>query len=100
MTIQEWLNSRLEELEPYQIDNQTYYLGCMVLALLTISNITNAMGRRKPVPRISIENWTMRLIPEVNKRRGVYLFTFNGVIEIISNNHNTECKRLRRLYCQ
>lgn len=100
MTIQEWLDLSLNGLETYQYNDQRYYLGCKVIGMLRISNITNAMGRSKPIPRISHDNWRREKIPEVNKRRSVYLFTYEGIIEIVRNNKNAECKRLQRLFGQ
>lgn len=100
MAIQEWLDPIVNSLERYQYNNRTYYLGCKVIDMLRISSITNAMWRRRPVPRISPENWRLEKIPEVNRRRTVYLFTYEGIIEIITHNQNAECKRLRAEYFQ
>jgi hypothetical protein len=95
MELSELLSPGWEELKSYQIGTQKYYLACKVIEILGLSNITVSMGRKQPIPKISRKNWTIELITEVNEKRGVYLFTYDGIVEIIRNNKNARCKKLK-----
>ena len=94
MRLEELLSPTWETLETYWIDNQRYYLGCQVCGMLHISNISAAMGKSGN-RKISTQNFTLQMIREINPKRGVYLFTYEGIREIIRTYNNETCKGLR-----
>lgn len=95
MELQVLLKPTWDGLKTYRYEGKTYYLGCEVVEMLRLSNITQAMGRSKKTPKISRTNWSIKMIPEVNAKRGVYLFTYEGIEEIVLNNKNQTCKDLQ-----
>lgn len=95
MRLEELLSPTWEGLVTYNYGGTIYYLGCRVKDMLRLTNITQAMARRKDPPKISRCNWRLERIPEVNPRRRIYLFTYQGIVELIRNNNNATCRRLR-----
>lgn len=95
MHLSELLHPTWEGLETFRYDGSTYYLGCEVYQMLGISSITVAMGRNSNPPKVSWRNWRLELIPSVNKQRRVFLINYAGVVEMIRNNNNETCKRLK-----
>lgn len=100
MDLIELLTPALAEVRTYQYFGRTYYLGCDVMEMLGLSNMTQAMGRSLTPPKVSRRNWEIQLIPAVNSKRGVYLFTYEGIEELVKNNNNADCKELRRRMTQ
>lgn len=95
MRLEELLAPTWEGLATYNYGGITYYLACEVVEMLHLSNVTQAMGRRLDTPKISLRNWRIEVIPKVNRKRSVYLFTYEGIVEIIRNNNNATCKILK-----
>ena len=100
MTLEEIFDQRWESLATYDLDGTTHYLGVELRLMIGLSNITTAIARTSPRPKVSRHNWTMRMLPEVNRGRAVYLLTYNGVLEMIRNNKNASCKNLQPLLDQ
>jgi len=95
MQLSELLHPTWENLEIYRFNGTTFFLGCEVVEMLGISSITLAMGRKLPTPKVSRRNWRLEKIPEINRERAVYLLTYEGIEEMIRNNNNATCKRLK-----
>jgi hypothetical protein len=98
MKLEEIFAPTWEGLTTYvEMDGTTYYLGVEVKNMVGLSNLSTAIARTSPNPRVSRGNWTMRMIPSVNRGRAVYLLKYDGIIELIRNNKNRSCKRLQPL---
>jgi hypothetical protein len=95
MKLQELLKPTWDGLKTYSYGGKTYYLGCEVIGMLGLSSITSAMGRKSIPPKVSSHNWMYKMVPAINKNRSVILITINGIVEMIQNNDNQICKRLK-----
>ena len=87
-----WLNLRT-----FVVDGTTYYVGVDVRRMIPLSNLSAAIAKDEATPRVSTDNWIMEKIISVNKRRSVYLLKYQGIKELIRNNKNGACKRLKLL---
>lgn len=97
MKLEEIFNPTWDGLTTYVMDGTTYYLGVDVKNMVGLSNLSTAIARTTPNPRVSRGNWTMRYISSVNRGRAVYLLKYDGIIELIRNNKNASCRRLQPL---
>jgi len=97
MTLEEIFVPRWQNLRTTVVEGLTYYVGVDVRKMIPLSNISTAIARRAVKPKVSLENWTKMKIISVNKRREVYLLTYQGIKEMIRNNNNKACKRLKLL---
>ena len=79
----------------FSVKGITYYLGCDVIKMLNLKNITNAMDKNSINPRIKRSNWVRDTILSVNPHRSVYLFKYKGIEELIINNNNEICNLLK-----
>jgi len=84
----------------YEINGVPHWVGCEVVSLLGIKNITNAIKGTPGKPKLTFPTYRMHKIPQINSERSVYMLTFEGVIRVIRMNRSPLCRQLQAVLAE
>jgi len=86
-----------QELPVYNIGGVPHWIGCEVVGLLGIKNVTNAIKGTTSNRKLSFPAYRMHRDRSINPKRSVYMLTMDGIILVIKNNSSQQCRELQAI---